>query len=80
MTSLLSRVVAVLLAFSTYIADFDPNAPPPTTYIVNTNTDRFHDPDCGHVDSIKEHNRWEYTGTREALIEFGYVPCKVCKP
>lgn len=80
MPRLISTIVAILLAFTAHIENFDPNPPPEQTYIVNTSTDRFHDPDCGHVDSIKEHNRWEYTGAREALIEFGYVPCKVCNP
>lgn len=80
MTTMISRVVAIMLAFSSYVAAFDPNPPPQTTYIVNTNTDKFHDTKCKYADSIKEHNRWEYTGSREDLIFFGYTPCKVCNP
>jgi len=51
-----------------------------TTYVVNTNTDKFHYLYCRHADSIKEKNRWEYVGSREDLIKFKYVPCKECKP
>lgn len=50
------------------------------TFIVNTNTDKFHSLDCRHAESIKEKNRWEYTGAREDLIQFKYEPCKVCNP
>lgn len=54
--------------------------PDVTTYVVNTNTDKFHYMYCRHADSIKEKNRWEYTGTRDELIRFRYEPCKECKP
>lgn len=80
MNSLISRVVAIMLAFSSYVAAFDPYPPPQTTYIVNINTNKFHDPDCYYASQIKEKNRWEYTGSREDLIEFKYVPCGVCNP
>lgn len=50
------------------------------SYIVNTNTGKFHLPDCGHVNRIKGKNRAAYSGTREDLCEFGYAPCQVCNP
>lgn len=50
------------------------------TYIVNTNTKKFHAPECRHAKTIKEKNRKEHTGTREELIEKGYQPCKNCNP
>ena len=50
------------------------------TYIVNTNTGKFHDPECSQAKSIKAKNRADHTGTREQLIEYGYTPCKVCNP
>ena len=50
------------------------------TYIINENTDKFHDPDCSSVDDIKEKNKREFTGTRDELIEDGYEPCGICKP
>lgn len=50
------------------------------TYILNTNTHKFHKPDCSGVKDMKEKNREEYTGTREELIEEGYEPCGRCRP
>ena len=50
------------------------------TYILNVNTEKFHDPDCSGVEDIKEKNKREFTGTREELIEKGYEPCGICRP
>lgn len=50
------------------------------TYIVNTNTKKFHKTTCSSVQSIKEKNKKKYTGNRENLINNGYSPCKKCKP
>lgn len=50
------------------------------TYVANKNTKKFHKPSCSSVKDIKESNRWDFTGTREELIEMGYVPCKRCNP
>ena len=50
------------------------------TYILNTNTKKFHLPDCGSVEKIKEGNRQEYAGDRETLLARGYSPCGSCKP
>ncbi len=49
-------------------------------YVLNTNSKKFHDPDCGSVKDIKEYNRQEYSGSRESLIDDGYEPCRSCKP
>lgn len=49
-------------------------------YIINTSSKKFHDVDCGNADDISEHNRREYHGAREDLIEEGYNPCGACKP
>lgn len=50
------------------------------TYILNTNTKKFHYSDCSYVDSIKEKNYDTYTGDREDLIDKGYEACKRCHP
>lgn len=50
------------------------------TYIVNTNTKRFHRPDCSSVSDMKQSNKREYTGTAQELIDQGYSPCKQCNP
>lgn len=49
-------------------------------YVLNNNTRKFHRPNCSSVGDIKASNREDYTGSREALIERGYVPCKRCLP
>ncbi len=50
------------------------------SYILNTNTKKFHLPDCSSVSRIREDNRQEYTGSRQELIEEGYSPCGQCNP
>lgn len=49
-------------------------------YIANTNSRKFHYPDCSSVDLMSEHNKWEFSGDREYLISLGYEPCKRCEP
>lgn len=56
------------------------NSDPKTTYILNTNTHKFHKPSCGSVKKMKEKNKKSYTGTRNEVISMGYVPCKNCNP
>ena len=48
------------------------------TFIVNTNSGKFHVPNCKSVSDMAEKNKWEYTGTIEELKEMGYKPCKNC--
>ena len=50
------------------------------TYVLNTNTKTFHYPTCSSVDDMKEKNKQIYTGSREEVINMGYVPCKRCNP
>lgn len=49
-------------------------------YIINTNTGKFHYKWCSSVSQMKEKNKKYYTGTRESVINMGYVPCKNCNP
>ena len=49
-------------------------------YILNTNTKKFHYPDCSSAINMKASARQEYEGTRAALIAQGYEPCGRCKP
>lgn len=51
-----------------------------TTYILNTNTHKFHYPSCGSVSQMKESNKQTYSGSRHDLIVQGYEPCKKCNP
>ena len=49
-------------------------------YVLNTNSRRFHLPDCPSVADTKPENRQDYEGTRELLIAQGYQPCGSCNP
>lgn len=51
-----------------------------TTYILNTNTHKFHYPDCSSVKKMSEKNKQEFTGTRDEVINMGYDPCGNCNP
>lgn len=59
-------------------------APQPSTqqhsYILNTNTRKFHVPGCPSASRISDKNRGEFTGDRASLITQGYEPCKNCNP
>lgn len=50
------------------------------TYIVNTNSKKFHYPSCSSADDISAENRWETRDSRDSLISKGYSPCGRCKP
>lgn len=50
------------------------------TYILNTNSIKFHKEDCSSVSKIKDSNKEIFTGKREELITQGYEPCGICKP
>lgn len=51
-----------------------------TTYVLNTNTMKFHYKWCSSADDIKPANRAEVTTTREDVISRGYWACKRCNP
>lgn len=50
------------------------------SYVLNTNTMRFHNPTCPSVEDIADNNKEAYEGSRQALIDEGYKPCGRCKP
>lgn len=49
-------------------------------YILNTNTDKFHYPNCSSVSQIHNQNKRAFTGTREEVISMGYSSCGRCHP
>lgn len=51
-----------------------------TTYILNTNTKKFHYSDCSSASRISDKNKDTFTGSREDLIGRGYEPCGNCEP
>ena len=50
------------------------------TYVLNTNTMKFHKSTCSSVDTISKRNYDTFTGSRDDLIAMEYSPCKTCKP
>lgn len=54
--------------------------PPAYDYVLNTNTKKFHRPDCASVADIAEKNIDYFSGPRDVLIDMGFQPCKRCKP
>ena len=54
--------------------------PAAVTYVLNTDTRKFHIPTCSSVKDIKDKNRQDSTLTREEIVALGYSPCGRCKP
>lgn len=67
-------LVGLFPSVSTAATASEPN------YILNTNTKKFHYPDCSSVDQMKEKNKEPFYGTRDEAIAQGYSPCGRCKP
>lgn len=53
---------------------------PAGSYVLNTNTHKFHVPSCSSVETIKKKNRKDVNESREQIISEGYAPCKRCNP
>lgn len=51
-----------------------------TTYILNTNTGKFHRSSCSMVKKMNESNKMSFEGTRDEVIAKGYSPCGKCNP
>lgn len=50
------------------------------SYVLNTNSHKFHLPSCSSVDTISPKNRKDVNESREQIIREGYAPCKRCNP
>ena len=76
----------------TYYSDSEGTVPPSeketsssessskTSYVLNTNTKKFHYPHCSSVKQMSDKNRQDVTLTREEIIGMGYSPCGRCCP
>ncbi len=49
-------------------------------YVLNTNSHKFHYPDCTSVEKMSERNKLVRTDTRDAIIADGYEPGRICNP
>lgn len=50
------------------------------TYVLNTNTKKFHRVDCTAISDISKANSQQVDCDRKVLLEQGYEPCKRCDP
>lgn len=50
------------------------------TYVINTNTKKFHYASCSSVDDMSEKNKRPSNEDRDSIINQGFVPCKRCNP
>ena len=50
------------------------------TYVLNTNTRKFHLPGCKSVSRMKARNKQEVTMARSEVMAQGYEPCAQCNP
>ena len=50
------------------------------TYVLNTNTMKFHYEYCPGVRDMKDKNKDTFRGTRSEVMEKGYSPCGRCTP
>ena len=61
--------------------DLPPEETPQTvTYVLNTNTMKFHKPSCRSVKQIKPKNRLDTVAAREDVVAQGYSSCGICHP
>ena len=50
------------------------------SYVLNTNSKKFHYPTCSSVGDMSPKNRKDVSMTRDEIIAQGFVPCKRCNP
>lgn len=55
-------------------------APVGQSYVLNTNSKKFHYPNCGSVKKMSAKNCQDVVATRDSLIAQGYDPCGNCHP
>lgn len=55
-------------------------APAASSYVLNTNSHKFHHPWCSSVKQMSAKNRQDVEATREDVVSWGYDPCQKCNP
>ena len=50
------------------------------SYVLNTNSKKFHVPECSSVDRMSDKNKEYFNGSRDEAIAMGYSPCQRCNP
>lgn len=72
--------VSINYADGTSTAEESEEAEEKATYVLNTNSKKFHSEDCSQGDTISKSNRQVATTTRQNLIDQGYKPAGCCTP
>ena len=69
-------------SLSNYVrnGDISGSIPDGTTYVLNTNTKKFHYPTCSSVSDMAPHNTEFFSGSRDEAISRGFSPCGRCHP
>ena len=78
----------ILIDYTTGESRLDPDyahetsepEPAVITYVLNTKSMKFHDPDCESAKSISNKNRQDSSLARKEIIARGYDPCGFCNP
>ena len=60
--------------------DTSEDIPGAKSYVLNTDSKKFHLASCTYAQKIATSNKQYYTGPREELINEGYAPCGSCCP
>lgn len=68
------------ISTETAVTTAQSTAPQGETFILNTNTKKYHYPYCSSVELMNENNKKEFCGDRDDIISQGYSPCKRCNP
>lgn len=74
------QTVAEPLQDDTVLADAPVGNLDDVTYILNTNSMKFHNIGCHSVELIAKENFQASFDTRDVVISNGYVPCENCNP
>ena len=78
------EVAAVTAATSTQVATPTTQAQATVSgggsYVLNTNSKKFHYPSCSSVGDMSSKNRRDVSMSRDEIIAQGFVPCKRCNP
>lgn len=63
-----------------YEANDDYHSDAEMTYVLNTNSKKFHYEHCDSASQMSEKNKQVVTATRDELVNQGYTACGACKP
>ena len=78
------EVAAVTAATSTQVATPTTQAQATVSgggsYVLNTNSKKFHYPSCSSVGDMSLKNRRDVNMSRDEIIAQGFIPCKRCNP